>query len=173
MFDLMFRELFDLKLMQTDANFANYQYQSDDNKIVLLDFGATRSFRVKFTINYKRLLRAVIAKDDQAVLAAADLLGYQATSADQEYQELLVRIFYILLEPFTFDGDYDFSKAQLSERLSSLSDDAYGFKEFWQTPPTDILFFHRKLGGLYLLATRLGAKVNCQRGVSPWLKTLR
>ena len=173
MFDLMFRELFDLKLMQTDANFANYQYQSDDNKIVLLDFGATRSFRVKFTINYKRMLRAVIAKDDQAVLAAADLLGYQATSADQEYQELLVRIFYILLEPFTFDGDYDFSKAQLSERLSSLSDDAYGFKEFWQTPPTDILFFHRKLGGLYLLATRLGAKVNCQRGVSPWLKTLR
>ena len=173
MFDLMFRELFDLKLMQTDANFANYQYQSDDNKIVLLDFGATRSFMVKFTINYKRLLRAVIAKDDQAVLAAADLLGYQATSADQEYQELLVRIFYILLEPFTFDGDYDFSKAQLSERLSSLSDDAYGFKEFWQTPPTDILFFHRKLGGLYLLATRLGAKVNCQRGVSPWLKTLR
>jgi len=173
MFDLMFRELFDLKLMQTDANFANYQYQSDDNKIVLLDFGATRSFRVKFTINYKRLLRAVIAKDDQAVLAAADLLGYHATSADQEYQELLVRIFYILLEPFTFDGDYDFSKAKLSERLSSLSDDAYGFKEFWQTPPTDILFFHRKLGGLYLLATRLGAKVNCQRGVSPWLKTLR
>ena len=151
MFDLMFRELFDLKLMQTDANFANYQYQSDDNKIVLLDFGATRSFRVKFTINYKRLLRAVIAKDDQAVLAAADLLGYHATSADQEYQELLVRIFYILLEPFSFDGDYDFSKAQLSERLSSLSDDAYGFKEFWQTPPTDILFFHRKLGGLYLL----------------------
>jgi len=173
MFDLMFRELFELRLMQTDANFANYQYQPSDDKIVLLDFGATRSFAINFTVNYKRLIRAVIAQDDQAVLAAADLLGYRATSADQAYQELLVQIFYIALEPFSVDDEYDFAEARISERLSELSDDAYGFKEFWQTPPTDILYLHRKLGGLYLLATRLGARVNCQQGVRSWIKTLR
>ena len=173
LFDLMFRELFELKLMQTDANFANYQYQSGHNKIILLDFGATRTFKVNFTVNYKRLIRAVVAQDDQAVLAAADLLGYQATSADPEYQELLVQIFYIALEPFSFNGDYDFAQARISERLSDLSDDAYGFKDFWQMPPTDILYLHRKLGGLYLLATRIGARVNCQQGITPWIKTLR
>ena len=29
-------------------------------------------------------------------------------------------------------------------------------REFWHTPPADALFLHRKLGGLYLLAAKLG-----------------
>jgi len=149
LFGLMLRELFELRLMQTDANFANYQYQAGSNKIVLLDFGATRKFTINFMVNYKRLIRAVIAHDDQAVLAAADLLGYEATTASEAYQALLVRIFYIALEPFAHQGEYDFSQARISERLSQLSDDAYGFKEFWQTPPTEILYLHRKLGGMF------------------------
>lgn len=173
MFELMFLELFELRLMQTDANFANYQYQQDKQKIVLLDFGATRKFTINFTVNYKRLIRAVIAQDDDAVIAAADLLGYEASAASKDYQRLLVRIFYIALEPFSFDGEYDFYSARISQRLSELTDDAYGFKEFWQTPPTEILYLHRKLGGMYLLSTRLRARVNCQQQVLPWIKTLR
>jgi hypothetical protein len=31
---------------------------------------------------------------------------------------------------------------------------------FWHTPPADALFLHRKLGGLYLLAARLKARVD-------------
>jgi len=173
LFDLMFREFFELRLMQTDPNFANYQYQEQTQSIVLLDFGATRKFTINFMVNYKRLIRAVMTKDDQAVIEASDLLGYKASEADKSYQELLLKVFYIALEPFSVDGEYDFVEGRLSERLSELNDDAFSFKEYWQTPPTDILFLHRKLGGLYLLATRLGAKVDCKGLVKPWVKTLR
>jgi len=173
LFSLMFTELFDLRLMQTDANFANYRYQPDTGKIVLLDFGATRRFKQTFVIDYKRLIRAVIAQDDQAVIDAADRLGYRASSASARYQKFLTRIFYIALEPFAHEGPYDFAAAGISERLANLSDAAYDFKEFWQTPPTNILYLHRKLGGMFLLATRLGARANCNALVAPYLVKLR
>ncbi|MEZ5447896.1 MAG: hypothetical protein R3E89_02330 [Thiolinea sp.] len=35
--------------------------------------------------------------------------------------------------------------------------------EYWHTPPADALFLHRKLGGLYLLAARLRARVDVRR----------
>lgn len=171
--ELVFKELFELRLMQTDPNFANYRYQTQTEQLVLLDFGATRSFRAEFVVDYKRLIRAVIAKDDDALIDAADRLGYAASSASKEYRQLLIDVFYLALEPFAFEGEFDFGESQLSERLSEMSDSAYGFKEFWQTPPTDMLYLHRKLGGTFLLATRLNAKVNCHELVSPWIKRLR
>ncbi len=35
-----------------------------------------------------------------------------------------------------------------------------GIARFWHTPPVDALFLHRKIGGLYLLAARLKARVD-------------
>jgi len=172
LFDLMLTELFELRLMQTDANFANYHFQTSENKIVLLDFGASRAFPKKFVTNYKRLIRAVIAKDDEALIDAADRLGYHTHAASNRYQQFLLEVFYIGLEPFAHQGSYDFANANISSRIAEISDQAYDFKEFWQTPPTDILYLHRKLGGMFLLATRLGARVNCHAKVIPWIKTL-
>ncbi|MHB1374151.1 MAG: AarF/ABC1/UbiB kinase family protein, partial [Thauera sp.] len=42
-------------------------------------------------------------------------------------------------------------------------------RDFWHTPPADALFLHRKLGGLYLLAARLGARVDVGAQVARWL----
>ena len=36
-------------------------------------------------------------------------------------------------------------------------------REFWHTPPAAALFLHRKLGGLYLLAARLKARVDVRQ----------
>lgn len=173
LFDLMLRELFELRLMQTDPNFANYLYQPDSGKIVLLDFGATRKFTKKFAIDYKRLIRGVMAQDSTQTLDAADRLGYLAIEASPEYQAFLVDIFNIALESFQEEGVYDFENAQLSERLSKLTEQAYDLKEFWQTPPADIMYLHRKLGGMFMLATRLGAQVDVNEMVTPYVAKLR
>ncbi|GAM75901.1 ubiquinone biosynthesis monooxygenase ubiB [Vibrio ishigakensis] len=42
--ELLFREIFEFKLVQTDPNFANFLYQEDSRRVVLLDFGATREY---------------------------------------------------------------------------------------------------------------------------------
>lgn len=173
LFSLMLRELFELQLMQTDPNFANYLYQESTGKIVLLDFGATRTFTKKFAVDYKRLIRGVMAQDRNQTLDAAQRLGYLLHQSSDEYQGFLVDIFNLALESFQEQGIYDFENARLSERLSQLSEQAYDFKEFWQTPPTDILYLHRKLGGMFMLATRLGAQVDVNEMVKPYLAKLK
>ena len=60
---VVFRELFDFRLMQTDPNFANYLYRPDDGRIVLLDFGSTVRFEEAFTERYREICRALI--DDE------------------------------------------------------------------------------------------------------------
>lgn len=173
LFALMLSELFEIRLMQTDPNFANYLYQKESGKIVLLDFGATRSFTKKFATDYKRMIRGVVAQDKAQTLDAADRLGYVATEASLDYQDFLVQIFNIALESFQEPGVYDFEHARLSERIAELSEQVYGYKEFWQTPPTNVLYLHRKLGGMFLLATRLGAQVNVNEMVKPYIATLK
>ncbi len=173
LFDLMLHELFDLRLMQTDPNFANYFYQKESGKIVLLDFGATRSFTKKFATDYKRLIRGVMAQNDEQILDAADRLGYVAHGASEDYKTFLVEVFSIALESFQEPGLYDFESSHLSERLAETSEQAYDLKEFWQTPPSDVLYLHRKLGGMFLLATRLGAQVDVNAMVKPYIERLR
>ncbi len=173
LFALMLSELFEIRLMQTDPNFANYLYQEESGKIVLLDFGATRTFTKKFATDYKRMIRGVVAQDRELTLDAADRLGYVASQASEEYQDFLVEIFNIALESFQEKGTYDFENARLSERIAELSEQVYGYKEFWQTPPTSVLYLHRKLGGMFLLATRLGAQVNVNKMVEPYIATLK
>ena len=84
----------------------------------------------------------------------------------------MINIFNIALESFKENSVYDFEDAKLSERLAALTEEAYEFKEFWQTPPTNVIYLHRKLGGMFLLATRLGAQVNVHQMVKKHIKTL-
>jgi len=170
--ELMLRELFELRLMQTDGNFANYLYQSSEQKIALLDFGATRSFSKKFVIDYKRLLRAVSNDDADSIVDAADRLGYVAHNASDEYREFLIEVFRVALEPFAHQGQYDFKTARLSDRLAQSGEAGYDMKEFWQAPPADVIYLHRKIGGIYLLATRLEARVNVHELAAPYLEKL-
>ena len=64
--------------MQTDPNFANYLYQPESGRLVLLDFGATRHFGAEFVANYARISRAVIEGDRDAVAREAIRIGYAA-----------------------------------------------------------------------------------------------
>ena len=157
---LMLTELFELKMVQTDPNFANYQYRKKSGEIVLLDFGATRHFKASFVNNYKKLLLAAVAGDKAKIAAAANKLGYSMGEEDSEYRALVLELFMLALEPLCVDQLYDFSRSDIPARMSYLAESVKEFDEFWQAPPTDAVYFHRKLGGMFLLASRLKARVN-------------
>jgi len=169
MIELMLREFFELRLVQTDPNFANYRYQPDSGRIVLLDFGATRKYRAGFVNAYRRLVKAVLAGNGNRLLAAAEKLGYLMEPAGDDYRELLIDIFNLVLEPLAHEGLYDFGASDLSARLAALAESARDFREFWRTPPTDAVFFHRKVGGMFLLAQHMEARVDVGDLVRRWL----
>ena len=43
------------------------------------------------------------------------------------------------------------------------------FKQFWEAPPVDAAYVHRKIVGLFMLAARLKARVNIHELLKPWL----
>jgi hypothetical protein len=167
--ELMLMELFELRMVQTDPNFANYQYRRKTGEIVLLDFGATRRFKAAFVNNYKKLSAAAIAGDMAKVAAAAQRLGYAMGEEGGEYRELVLQLFLLALEPLRDDADYDFARSDMARKMSELGEQVSNYKDFWQAPPTDSVYFHRKLGGMFMLASRLKARVNVHQLMQRWL----
>ncbi len=169
MMDLMLMEFFHLRLVQTDPNFANYRYQASTDRMVLLDFGATRRFKAKFVNEYRRMIKAARKGDESRLLDAAQKLGYVVEDASDAYRDFVLDIFAIALEPLTTEGPYDFGTSDISARLSEIGASAQEFREFWHAPPSDAVFFHRKVGGMFLLAQRMGARVDLQSLAARWV----
>lgn len=169
MMDLMLREFFELRMVQTDPNFANYRYQAQSGRIVLLDFGATRRFRAGFVNEYRRMIKAARKGAEDRLLNAAEKLGYVVDDATGDYRRFVLNIFAIALEPLTTEGPYDFGASDISARLADVGADAQDFREFWHAPPSDAVFFHRKVGGMFLLAQRMKARVDLHGLIAAYL----
>jgi predicted unusual protein kinase regulating ubiquinone biosynthesis (AarF/ABC1/UbiB family) len=167
--ELMLTELFDLRLVQTDPNFANYQYRWSSGEIVLLDFGATRQFKARFTTNYRKLAIAAMAGDRDAMALAAEKVGYSMGDEDSVYRALVLELLLLALEPLRYDEPYDFGNSDMPARLAELGQRATEFADFWHAPPTDVVYFHRKLGGMFMMAARMQARVNAHELMQRWL----
>lgn len=157
---LLFRELFEFGLMQTDPNFANYRYDPESQQLILLDFGATRSFTPTLGLAYKDLMGAFMAGDRDAMNQAAIAIGYFDENTLLKHQTAVLDMFEMALEPLRLDGAFDFGDSDMAKRLREAGMALGLDRDFWHIPPIDTLFLHRKLGGLYLLAARLKARVN-------------
>lgn len=166
---LLFRELFEFGLMQTDPNFANYRYDPQSQQLILLDFGATRSFTPVFGQAYKQLMCASLAGDRDAIGQAGLAIGYFDGSTQAKHQMAVLDLFEIALEPLRFEGAFDFGRTDMAPRLREAGLALGLDRDFWHIPPIDALYLHRKLGGLFLLAARLKARVNVRQLAMPHL----
>jgi predicted unusual protein kinase regulating ubiquinone biosynthesis (AarF/ABC1/UbiB family) len=173
LFNLLFRELFEFRLIQTDPNFANYRCDTKSRQLILLDFGATRAYPMAMVDAYRRLMAGAIADDLPAMSAAAIDIGYFRDGIDERQRRAVLDIFLLACEPLRHAGDYDFGRTDLAARLRESGLALSMQKEAWHTPPADAIFLHRKLAGLYLLAARLRARVNVQALVRPHLEAGR
>jgi predicted unusual protein kinase regulating ubiquinone biosynthesis (AarF/ABC1/UbiB family) len=171
LFHLLFREIFEFRLIQTDPNFANYRYDSASRQLILLDFGATRSYQTSMIEHYRQLMHGATTGNRPAMNAAAQAIGYFQASINDTQRNLVLDIFALACEPLRHEGDYDFGRSDLTARIRDAGMILGMDRDFWHTPPADTLFLHRKLGGLYLLAARLKARVNVQKIAANFLST--
>ncbi|RZV48928.1 MAG: AarF/ABC1/UbiB kinase family protein, partial [Sphingomonadaceae bacterium] len=106
--ELVLRELFEFGVMQTDPNFANYRYQPDTGRLVLLDFGATRDIPPAIADDYAIILRALWSGNVDEVRDAALAAGYINVAAVERHRERIDRMICVILGQLASPGDFDF-----------------------------------------------------------------
>jgi predicted unusual protein kinase regulating ubiquinone biosynthesis (AarF/ABC1/UbiB family) len=166
---LVARELFEFGLMQTDPNFANYRYNATTQQIVLLDFGATRAFPAAMADNYRRLLQRGFADDRAGLRQAAIAIGFFAERTPLRHQDAVLRLIEMALVPLRHPTAFDFGDSNLAARLRDGGLAIAAERDFVHAPPMDMMFLQRKVGGMFLLASRLKARVHIRALLEPYL----
>jgi len=167
---LLFRELFEFRMMQTDPNFANYLYRPEDGSIVLLDFGSTIRFRPAFTENYRRICLALIDDDVDGIWRHAEAIGYLRPGDSPAYCGRIVDLIRIICEPLRIDAEYDFGASDVAPRARDAGLQlAMKSSGELRSPPPETVFLHRKLIGSFLLCGRIKARLNVQRLMKEFL----
>jgi predicted unusual protein kinase regulating ubiquinone biosynthesis (AarF/ABC1/UbiB family) len=166
--ELALREVFEWGLVQTDPNFANYLYDPRSRSIQLLDFGATRKYSAQTRASLRSMLAACVEGSDADIHSAAMAVGYLHSEDDKLYRDAVTRLLRTATEPLRHPGGYVFASSDLAKRMQELVIDMRLRKKFVRIPPAEILFLHRKLGGLYLLLSRLRVTLPVSKLAAPY-----
>ena len=137
---------------------------------MLLDFGASRRFSAALVRSYRDLLAGAVDGDRKTMVKAAEAVGYQLGPEGSLYQQTLLELADIVLVPLTLNAPYDFGNSPIPQQLMRRIEPLKSDRSFWEVPPVDVAYIHRKIGGLFMLAARLNATVNVHDLLVPWLQ---
>ncbi len=171
--DLMFREMFVWKTVQTDPHFGNFRIRLQEDgtdRWVLLDFGAVRKFPARYIEPFSQLIRGSLHTDVEEIIKAGMTLGFLQAEDSEAVMQLFCEICLTAVEAFepcyespSLDGSdagknpYRWEKNDLLPRLTKLAKDAiFAFR--LRPPPREALFLDRKMMGTYTLLVKLGLK---------------
>lgn len=161
MADLLIRlyldEIFVFGIVQTDPNPGNFLI-TRDQKLALIDFGAVKIFSKEFVTSYRKVLLAAYNQNRAAVLEESIKIGFLDPREDDEVQNLYVEMIDFLADPFRQDTRFDFGDKDFFTKSRDLSWEMTK-KCRYTPPPKDLLFLHRKLGGVFIFIKRLDIKL--------------
>ena len=157
--DLVLRELFVFGAIQTDPNLANYRYEPKTSRIVLLDFGAVQPVAPDLAADFRALARAALDGGAEATRDAMLRIGYFGEVTAPHHQALIQSMFDVAMTPLRQGSPFDFGQSDLLERLRDTGLAIGNDRELSHVPPAATLFLHRKIGGMYLMASKLRARV--------------
>jgi predicted unusual protein kinase regulating ubiquinone biosynthesis (AarF/ABC1/UbiB family) len=157
--ELVLRELFAFGVMQTDPNFANYRWQPESKRLVLLDFGAARPVPAQTADAYRELIEAGLARDLGKVRETAVKTGFLGKGAVTAHRPAIDRIICAVDAAMNREGPFDFGDRAFVPVVREEAKALLADRAAWHVPPTDTLFVQRKVSGTALLAARIQACV--------------
>jgi predicted unusual protein kinase regulating ubiquinone biosynthesis (AarF/ABC1/UbiB family) len=157
--DLVLRELFVFGAMQTDPNLANYRYDPGTGRIVLLDFGAVQPIAPELAADFRALAKVALDGGAEATRDAMLRIGYFGPTTAPHHRDLIQSMFDTAMDPLRQDIPFDFGTSDLLERLRDRGLAIGHDRELAHVPPAATLFLHRKIGGMYLMAAKLRARI--------------
>ncbi len=170
--ELFLTEFFRWGLVQTDPHFGNYRLRLDESgqdRLVLLDFGATRAFERPFIHDYSLIVSGALDQDRPRIREGAEAIGLIGTDFPESALEAFASMCERIVEPFdpqrapaslrTPAGDYRFGASDLPMRVSQIAA-RNALTLSFRLPPREIVFLHRRLGGVFIALAALEAELN-------------
>jgi hypothetical protein len=163
--EIHFKEFYFWGFVQTDPNFGNFLVIPSANedelpKLVLLDFGSMKSFSDEFRKKYTHLLRAIHQRKNEEILSIVFELGLLSPKENEKTLELFLNLLTYALTPLHPEKQpFDFNNDEFAEQAkTNLIDFIKSLKH--SSPPRDLIFLNRKLGGIYRLMRALKVKID-------------
>lgn len=154
--DLYTREFCEWGLVQTDPNLGNFLFQPRERKLVLLDFGATKAYDLRFRKLYSRLICSALEKDHQKMLKISEEMELIHPAESAEAKSVFKDLLFQSMNPIISE-QYDFSDTEYPEKMRKLTRELVKSLKY-SPPPKDLIFLHRKLSGVFYILRQL--KVN-------------
>ena len=169
--DLVLREIFVFGAMQTDPNWANYRYCPPSGRIVLLDFGAVQTIAPSLAADFRALAQVALDGEPKATRDAMLRIGYFGPTTAPHHQTLIQSMFDLAMGPLRQATPFDFGQSDLLEHLRDMGLAIGSERDLAHVPPAATLFLHRKIGGMYLMAAKLRARVALRPMVETYCST--
>lgn len=166
--NLYHHEFFNWGLVQTDPNPGNFLVRETESglEMVLLDFGATREYSSEFIKRYVSLLGVTADGDRQELKSEAIAFGLIDPRESPEAFEALYNVLFVAIRPFlgndgkiADEARFDFSD-EVHAKNSQAASRELASKLKYSPPPRDLVFLHRKLGGVYAGLKTLGVTLD-------------
>ncbi|XP_018401944.1 PREDICTED: aarF domain-containing protein kinase 4 [Cyphomyrmex costatus] len=158
---LTLKELFEFRYMQTDPNWSNFFFNLDSKQLILLDFGACRTYDKMFMDKYIEVINAASEGNRNRVLQLSQemkfLTGYESKIMEDAHIDA------VMILGQVFDNNhkyYDFGGQDVTKRIQALVPTIINHRLC--PPPEEIYSLHRKLSGIFLLCAKLGTKIKCR-----------
>jgi predicted unusual protein kinase regulating ubiquinone biosynthesis (AarF/ABC1/UbiB family) len=179
---LFFDEFFIWGRVQTDPHFGNYRVRLDENgndRIVCIDFGAVRGFEPDFLEAYYDIVAGAYHRDRERLIRGAKGIGLLRPESPQSVLDAFADVGFLMIEPFsenppaalpTADGAYRWGESDLPRRVS-LAISRAAISRWFRIPPREIVFLHRRLGGVFVLMSVLRAELRGRPLLGGYLRT--
>ena len=157
--DLYYKEFFENRLVQTDPNPANFLV-TKDGQMVLLDFGATIDFTDEFVKSYQKMARRVFSGDRKEIIEAVFEMNVLDPREPKEVQDMFIDFLLLSMYPFEDERQpFNFSDGAYADEVRGRAI-KFSRKLQYSAPPKDLMFLHRKLGGIFQLLKKMDIKAD-------------
>ncbi|MGH8530304.1 MAG: ABC1 kinase family protein [Nevskiales bacterium] len=173
--ELFFNEFLRWDRVQTDPHFGNFKVRVDphgeNDRLVLIDFGATRDFSRPFLNAYRDIIAGAVNDDRDVILRGAETIGLMRAQFGDSVRDSFAEVCRLIIEPFaevtaerpprqwlTKEGAYKWGETDLPKRVSAAVAKA-ALSRYFRVPPREIVFLHRRLAGVFILVASLRAEL--------------